>query len=378
MLDSGPSQPSAFTHAEKLARLRLLRSENVGPVTFRQLLRRFATAEEALAALPALARRGGARRELRVATKPAAEAEWAATEKQGAYFLFLGEADYPGPLAAIEDAPPILIARGHRHLLERPMIGIVGARNASALGRRFAETLGEGLAARGLTVVSGLARGIDTAAHQGALKGGTAAVMAGGIDVIYPPENAPLFEEIASQGIVLTEMPVGTQPKAQHFPRRNRIVSGLSLGVVIVEAAPRSGSLITARLAAEQGREVFAVPGSPLDPRAKGANGLIRNGATLIESVDDVMETLAPLLSQPFAEPAREPGDPIPPRVSEAEFDAARRKIRELLGPVPVEIDELVRRSELTAAIVSTILLEFELAGLLDRQPGGKVAFLGA
>jgi DNA processing protein len=371
------SSPSSLTRNEKLARLRLIRSENVGPVTYRQLLQRFASAEEAVRALPDLARRGGARRELRVASLADAEAEWARTVAAGADFLFMGEVAYPLALAATEGAPPVLIYRGHAHLLGRPMIGIVGARNASALGQRFAQRIAADLGAQGMVIASGLARGIDTAAHRGSMATGTVAVMAGGIDVIYPPENETLFEEIAASGVALTEMPLGTQPKPQHFPRRNRIVSGLSLGVIVVEAAPRSGSLITARLAAEQGREVFAVPGSPLDPRAQGANGLIKNGATLIETAGDVMEVLRPLLERPFGEPERGVTQAEPAAFDPSELASARRIVRSMLGPSPVEIDEIVRRSELTVAVVSTILLEFELAGHLDRQAGGRVAYLG-
>jgi DNA processing protein len=368
---------SSLTRKEKLARLRLIRSENVGPVTFRQLLERFQTAEEAVEALPDLARRGGARKALRIASLKDAEAEWERTTAAGADFLFLGDAPYPAALAASEGAPPVLIFRGHEHLLTKPVVGIVGARNASALGQRFAERIAADLGAQGLLIASGLARGIDTAAHRGSLATGTVAVMAGGIDIIYPPENEKLFEEIAASGVVLTEMPLGTQPKAQHFPRRNRIVSGLSLGVIVVEAAPKSGSLITARLAAEQGREVFAVPGSPLDPRAQGANGLIKNGATLVESASDVTEVLRPIMDRPFAEPDRAIAGAKPAIHDSAELAKARAAVRSMLGPSAVEIDEIVRRSELTVAVVSTILLEFELAGLLDRQPGGRVAYLG-
>lgn len=375
----GPDTFSASTLSrnEKLARLRLIRSENVGPVTYCQLLQRFSDAEAAVRALPDLARRGGARRELRVASLAEAEAEWARTRAAGADFLFLGEAAYPAALAATEGAPPVLIHRGHAHLLGWPMVGIVGARNASALGQRFAQRIAADLGAQGMVIASGLARGIDTAAHRGSMATGTVAVMAGGIDIVYPPENQGLFEEIATGGVVLTEMPLGTQPKAQHFPRRNRIVSGLSLGVIVVEAAPRSGSLITARLAAEQGREVFAVPGSPLDPRAQGANGLIKNGATLIESAGDVMEVLRPVMARPLGEPDRTMAGAAPPAVDQAELAEAGGIVRAMLGPSPVEIDEIVRRSELTVAVVSTILLEFELAGHLDRQPGGRVAYLG-
>lgn len=372
-----PSDPSPVSDAEKLARLRLIRSDRVGPVSFRQLLARYGTAEKALEALPTLAQRGGAKQGLRIATAEAAKEEWQATEAAGGQFLFLGEAGYPASLAAVEDAPPVLIVKGHPHILENPMVSIVGARNASALGQRFAERLARDLGQEGIVVVSGLARGIDTAAHKGALEAGTAAVLAGGIDVIYPPENADMYESIAASGALVTEMPWGTQPRSQHFPRRNRIVSGLTLGVTVVEAAPRSGSLITARLAGEQGREVFAVPGSPLDPRAKGTNRLIRDGATLVDSAADIMDVLRPHLSGPASEPETPYAEPAAlAAVDDSELDAAREIVKSKLGPSPVEIDELVRQCELTAAVVSTILLELELAGLLDRQPGGKVALL--
>ena len=255
--------------------------------------------------------------------------------------------------------------------------GIVGARNASINGRKLAEKFARELAARGFLVVSGMARGIDTAAHAGALEDGTAAVMAGGMDVIYPPQNKDLYEAIREQGLILTEMPPGTQPQARHFPRRNRIISGLSLGVLVVEAAPKSGSLITARMAGEQGREVFAVPGSPLDPRAQGCNRLIRDGAYLTESADDVMEVLSSLPRTLFQEPQGDLFGPAPAANPPAdEVEIAYREVLALLGPSPVTVDELVRQCQLSSALVSLVLLELELAGRLDRQPGGRVALL--
>lgn len=364
-----------LTPEERRDRLRLIRSENVGPVTFFEFLRHFGSATPAIAALPALARRGGRVRPPRVCGIGEAEAELAAVARAGARLLVWGEPGYPAPLAAIEDAPPVLTLRGDPALLARPMIGMVGARNASANGRRFARQLARDLGESGLVVVSGLARGIDAEAHAGALATGTVAVLAGGVDIAYPEENARLQAEIAEAGLLLSEQPLRTVPTARHFPRRNRLISGLSSGVIVVEAAPRSGSLITARLALEQGREVFAVPGSPLDPRARGTNNLIREGATLTESADDVLRSLEPMLRAPLAErrPARYEAAP-PPAVDEGDLAAARGEIAARLGPAPVPVDELVRQSGAPAAVVAAALLELELAGRLERHPGNQVA----
>jgi DNA processing protein len=365
------------TSVERLALLRLIRSENVGPITVRQLLERFGTAEAALAALPELARRGGRRRPIKVASRGEAERELAALEACGAEPLALTDKQYPQALAAIPDAPPVLAVLGHAHLLERRAVAVVGARNASANGRRLAERLASELGQSGYLVVSGLARGIDAAAHKGALASGTAAVVAGGVDVVYPEENRALYEDIRETGVVLSEMPPGTEPQARHFPRRNRIISGLSLGVLVVEAAPRSGSLITARLGLEQNREVFAVPGSPLDPRARGCNHLIRQGATLVESAQDVLEVLEAMIKTPLEEPFTpefEPGAPaLPP---ESELEAGREKVLELLGPTPVMVDEVIRQCQLSPAVVNLVLLELELAGRLERHPGNRVALI--
>ena len=275
--------------SERADWLRLIRSENVGPVTFFHLVRHYGSARAALDALPDLARRGG-KRAIRICPAANAEREIQALTEIGARLVAHGEPDYPRSLGAIEDAPPLIALLGNPDLLQRPMVAIVGARNASANGRRLAAALAGDLGAAGFSVVSGLARGIDTAAHTGSLKTGTIAVIAGGIDVVYPTENQDLHRDIASSGVLIAESAVGTKPVARHFPRRNRLISGLSIGVVVVEAAMRSGSLITARMALEQGREVFAVPGSPLDPRARGANNLIRQGATLTETADDVLQ----------------------------------------------------------------------------------------
>ncbi len=372
------SSPRPLTDAARLEWLRLCRTENVGPVGFRQLLARYGNAAEALAALPELARRGGRSRPLRVPSRADAERELAATARFGATLLAFVEPGYPAALAALEDAPPLILLKGHAHLLAHPAVAVVGARNASANGRLLAERLARDLGAAGFLVVSGLARGIDTSAHQGALASGTAAVLAGGLDIAYPPQNARLQEAIEEQGLLLSEMPLGTEPQARHFPRRNRIISGLSLGVVVVEAALRSGSLITARLAADQGREVFAVPGSPLDPRAHGTNELLRQGATLVESAADVLAVLSSL-RPPLKEPAA--GDFRPTgagSASEDELSAARPQLLELLGPAPVALDLLLRQSGLSPDVLSLLLLELELAGRIERQAGGSVALLPA
>ncbi len=287
---------------ERVSWLRLIRTEGVGPVTFRELLARFGSADGALDALPEIARRGRRVRPLRIPSAAAAERELAQIERFGARYLGLVEPDYPLALAAIDDAPPLLMLAGNEHLLTRPCIALVGARNASLNGRKLADSLSRELAQEGFLVVSGMARGIDTAAHIGALEAATAAVLAGGLDVIYPPENEALHEDLRSRGLLIGELPLGTEPQARHFPRRNRIISGLSLGVVVIEAAMRSGSLITARFANEQGREVMAVPGSPLDPRARGCNDLLRQGATLVESGEDVVRAIAQQ-SRPLGEP---------------------------------------------------------------------------
>ncbi len=358
-----------MAEAERVARLRLIRSENVGPVTFRQLIARFGSGQRALDALPDLARRGGGRPP-RIASASDAEREMAAVEKFGGRHLFWGVPPYPALLAEVEDAPPVIAVKGDPALAARQTVAMVGARNASAAAVRFARELATALSAEGVVVVSGLARGIDSAAHVGAMAGGTIAVIAGGLDVAYPPENAELQARIASEGLLIAEQPLGVEPQARHFPRRNRIISGLSQGVVIVEAAPKSGSLITARFAAEQGREVMAVPGSPLDPRAQGCNGLIRDGATLIQSAADVLETLAPL-GRRLSSPAS--GFSSAPIFPDAD-DTDRDLLIGLLGPVPVSIDELIRQSALPPATVQTVLLELEIGGRLERHAGGRVS----
>ena len=360
----------------ELAQLRLIRTAGIGPVTYRQLLTRFGTAAAALEALPMLARRGGGAPPP-IAAAAGVERERAAVARLGARYLFMGEADYPVLLAEMENAPPALIVRGDVALAAGLPIAMVGARNASAAACRFARGLALELAEQGAGVVSGLARGIDTAAHMGALGanagergGGTVAVIAGGIDVVFPPENAALQERIASDGLLVAEQPPGVEPRARHFPSRNRIIAGLALGSVVVEAAPKSGSLITARLAGEAGREVMAVPGSPLDPRAQGCNQLIRDGATLVQTAADVLEQVRPIDARAVRSPAVGWGGPPPEDAS----DRAKADIAGLLGPVPVLVDELIRQSGWGPAVVQMVLLELELAGRLERHAGGRVS----
>ena len=338
----------------------------------------FGSAHDAIAGLPELAGRAAGKK-LVVPDAGTADAELAQLAACGARLITLGEPDYPVSLAQIDDAPPTLAVRGDVSILSDPGIGIVGARNASTNGQRLAETMARDLADTGLSIVSGLARGIDTAAHHGALvaHGKTVAVMAGGVDIVYPPENQALYERVAEQGAVVSEMPPGLKPQARHFPRRNRIVSGLSLGVVIVEAAQRSGSLITARMAGEQGRDVLAVPGSPLDPRSYGANRLIREGATLVRDASNVLELIHPMLERSVSAPKHLDTVPRQPRLElESDNEKARHSIAECLSPEPVAVDEIVRRCQLTAPVVRTILLELELAGRLERLPGNRVAAL--
>ena len=370
-------QSKNLSLAERLDWLRLIRSDNVGPVTFARLIERFGNAAAALAALPDLARRGGRQQPLRIPGKAEAERELAALDRLGGHLICRGEADYPLALAAIDDAPPVLSVLGFPAMLARPCVGMVGARNASIAGRKMAERLAHDLADAGFTVVSGLARGIDTAAHQGAIAKATAAVVAGGIDIIYPPENDGLYHDLAQRGVILAESPFGTEPQARHFPRRNRLISGLSLGVVVVEAALKSGSLITARFALEQGRDVFAVPGSPADPRAQGCNRLIKEGAALVEGADDIIQALRAASHAPLAEPGGNLFRP-PPSIAEddAELRRARLAISEGLSPTPVLIDEVVRGCQLSAGVVMTVLLEMELAGRLQRHPGGRISLI--
>jgi DNA processing protein len=347
------------------------------------MLRRFGSARAALEALPRLARRGERARTVTAATRAAAEAELTALHRAGGRMVCWGEPGYPAALVQVEDAPPVLSVLGQPEWLDRPMMAMVGARNASANGRRLARELAAALGAAGLVVVSGLARGIDAAAHLGALDTGTVAAVAGGVDIVYPEENRGLYDALRRQGAIVAELPLGSEPQARHFPRRNRIISGMALGVLVVEAAARSGSLITARYALEQGREVFAVPGSPLDPRCRGANDLLRRGATLTETADDVLTQLGPLV-QAAAPPRPSALLPLEERWSldaprggagePAADEDALDMILERLGPTPVAVDELVRQCQLTASAVATLLLELELSGRVERHPGNLVS----
>ena len=345
-----------------------MRTPGIGPVTYRQLIVRFVTPAAALAAVPDLARRAGGKAPA-LSTVADAEREIAQVEKLGARWLVLGEGLYPRLLAELEDAPPLLIAKGDLNLLDRQAVAIVGARNASAAACRFARGLAHDLGQYDLLVVSGLARGIDSAAHDGSLTTGTIGVIAGGIDIFYPPENEERQRAMYDRGLVIAEMPPGTEPRARHFPYRNRIIAGMSSGTVVVEAAPRSGSLITARLAAEAGREVMAVPGSPLDPRAQGCKQLIRDGATLIQNAADVVEAV-----RPFATQVRSPTTMFEPAPEQLNGHDALGLVEELLGPSPVPVDEIIRLSGASSGAVQMALLELDLAGRLERHAGGKVS----
>ncbi len=396
----------ALTDEQRLDWLRLIRSERVGPRTFRALVNQYGGAGPALDALPHLARRAG-RMTIRVTTRAEAERELEALSRLGGRFIAQGEPDYPKPLLATDAAPPLIAVRGSPEALARPTVAIVGSRNASASGGAFAGRLGAELGREGYVIVSGLARGIDTRAHRAALATGTIAVLAGGHQRVYPSENVPLLESIiADGGAAVTEMPIGWEPRGRDFPRRNRIVSGLSYGVIVIEAARRSGSLITARFALEQGREVFAVPGSPMDPRAEGTNDLIRGGATLCSSAEHVTSVLAPLISVgPGGEPAtKEPGvyreaaglygaheelwdeldiagaEPAPrfaleERAPEPEADGTERElVLALLGGSPVSADDLSRQADLPIRTVQMILVELDIEGLVDRHGGNGVS----
>jgi DNA processing protein len=368
------NDPIQLTDAERLDRLRLIRSDNVGPRTFRSLLDHFGSAREALAALPELAQRGGAARQIRICSEKDAAAELEASVRHGVRLLAPEEDGYPPRLATIDDAPPLLAVRGANAALMRPMIAIVGSRNASAAGLKFAQKIAHDLGEAGFIIISGLARGIDQAAHRASVASGTIAVLAGGHDKIYPPEHDKLLDNILdTEGAAISEMPLGHEPRARDFPRRNRLISACSLGVVIVEAAQRSGSLITARMAAEQGREVFAVPGSPLDPRAAGTNDLIKQGATLVTQASDIVDAVAPIMERPLQLPLAEPDGEF---IDDDPDAGDRARIIGLLGPSPVSLDDLIRLAGTSPAIVRTVLLELELAGKLERHGGGLVSLI--
>ncbi|MCQ1572866.1 DNA-processing protein DprA [Neorhizobium galegae] len=364
----------ALTERQRIAWLRLIRSDNVGPATFRDLINHCGSAENALAMLPELSARGGATRAIRIAGVQEAERELEAAHRFGARFVGIGEPDYPPALRQIEGAPPLLAMKGDLSAATRPSVGVVGSRNASISGAKFAAMIARDCGRAGYTVTSGLARGIDTAAHRASLETGTIAVLAGGLDQPYPPENVPLLDEITEGvGLAVSEMPFGWEPRARDFPRRNRLISGISLGVVVIEAAERSGSLITARMATDFGRLVFAVPGSPLDPRCHGTNGLLKQGAIVTTGSADVIEALAPLsqldlFSGSVVEEPKKFSDILPPN------DDDRAIIVSALGPTPVEVDDIIRHTALPASSVYLILLELDLAGRLHRHVGGLVS----
>ena len=377
-MDTGSARRTgvALTEKQRIAWLRLIRSDNVGPSTFRDLINHYGSAEAALAILPELSQRGGSTRVIRIADERDALRELEAVHRFGARFVGIGEPDYPPALREIDGAPPLLTVKGNVPTATRPAIGIVGSRNASISGAKFTAMIARACGEAGYAVVSGLARGIDTAAHRASLETGTIAAIAGGLDQPYPPENIGLLNDIWNgNGLAVSEMPFGWEPRARDFPRRNRLISGISLGVVIVEAATRSGSLITARLAGEFGRLVFAVPGSPLDPRCEGTNSLLKDGAMIVTTPNDIVDALRPL-----AEP-----DLFRPRTAEAPIerskpltvppdDAERDHIVDALGPTPVEIDDIVRHTGLPISSIHSILLELDMAGRLHRHPGGLVS----
>jgi DNA processing protein len=400
----------SLSHAQRLDWLQLTRSENIGPRTFHSLINRFGGAGGTLAALPKFADQKISGRPFRIASRDDCERELAALDRLGGRFIAVGEADYPPALRAVDGPPPLIAVRGDVRVLARPMVAIVGSRNASGTGLIFTEKLARGLAEAGFVVVSGLARGIDQSAHRASLQGGTIAVLAGGLSRIYPAEHVPLANDICAHGALISEMPLGWEPRGRDFPRRNRLVSGLALGTVVIEAARRSGSLITARFANEQGREVFAVPGSPLDPRAEGANDLLRQGATLCTGSEDIIEALAPLVASGvtrrglFDEPIASPADdrlwddvdaadgaasaPEPERAqthsSAPRGDKPSRatnlveRVRELLGPSPVTIDDLVRATGHSAAEIQAAIMELDILGQIGRHGGNRVSLLAS
>lgn len=372
--------------AERIARLRLVRSETVGPVTFHRLLGRFGSAVNALESLPHMAAKGGRKNPLHIMSPAEAARELTLLDQTGGHMIVFGDEAYPATLAAIEDAPPVFYAIGDVSLLSKPCIAIVGARNASANAKRFTAVLARDLGGQGQVIVSGLARGIDTAAHEASLESGTVAVLAGGIDEIYPAENADLYNAITENGCVISEMPIGTKPTAHHFPRRNRIVSGLSRGTVVVEASVKSGSLITARMAAEQGREVFAVPGFPGDPRAAGPNSLIQSGARLVTSAKDILQELTYIGERKIAPntlfEAHLSEQPLTP-IAEVEGEAAEGtesgdglygRVIDIVSHMPIDVDDIVRDCNASVSNVQTVLLDLELAGKIQRHPGNRVS----
>jgi len=376
------NRPDDLDETERLNWLRLIRTDNIGPVTFYQLIERFGSATEALHALPELSKRGGRKKPLSAPKESLIAKEYRELQKLGGQIITARDAAYPLALSATDDAPPVLSVLGNADLLNKSCVAIVGARNASLNGNKFARKIAADLGRRGQVIVSGLARGIDTAAHQGSIKTGTIAVMASGADVVYPDENQKLYEEIIDKGLIVTENPLGAKPYAAAFPRRNRIVSGISKGVIVIEATMRSGSLITARLAAEQGRDVYAVPGSPLDPRSSGPNHLIREGATLVRNADDVMEILMDFSGKSLREPPTAQANFTPYPIAfdlqtqENSPEITQEKILSALSFTPISIDELVRACHLTISELQSTLLELELAGRVKRLHGNRISLL--
>lgn len=376
------SQIKDLDDTERLAAMRLFRTDNIGPITYYQLVERFGSAGEALAQLPELAKRGGRKKPLTPPSEKDIVREYKALLKLGGQIITVQDKAYPLALTATEDAPPVLSVIGDVSLLNKSCIAIVGARNASINGRKFARKIAHDLGVRGQTITSGLARGIDTAAHEGSIETGTIAVVASGIDVVYPEENQKLYEEISEKGLVIAENKLGAKPYTSAFPRRNRIVSGISKGIIVVEATRRSGSLITARMAGEQGRDVYAVPGAPFDPRAAGPNHLIREGATLIRSAEDVMEILMDFSGNSLREPPTAAINFIPPLhvVQNNETtetpEIRQEKILSHLSFTPISVDELIRACHLTISAIQITLLELELAGRVKRLSGNRISLL--
>jgi DNA processing protein len=366
------------TDADKIAWLRLIRSENIGPLTFFQLLDRFKTPQNALIALPDMARKGGLKRNIKICPLVDAESEYENTLKMGADILLYKDPCYPAQLKQIADPPPVLTVRGRIDLLSDSILAIVGARNASIVGKRIAKNFASGLGQNDFTIVSGLARGIDAAAHEGSLETGTIGVVAGGVDHIYPPENTALYDLMIEKGTIISEAPLGAAPQSRHFPRRNRIVAGLSKGIIIIEAALQSGSLITARFGIDFGRDILVVPGSPLDPRYRGSNRLLKDGATLVEDVEDVLDSLAQtyILPQLAEEQTTYDVTPSVENLDDTTLNSVRKAIIENLSPTPVAIDYIIRQCQFPTSHVVCTLLELELAGRIIRYPGNQIALV--